>query len=328
LVRLITRHHFDVVHTHSFKGGLLNRLAARLAGIPAIVHTFHGVPFDTSTNGWKTRLCFLSERLQCLLCNRLVSVGEVLRQELIDHSVARPGKIVTIRSSVDFSTLRGVAPGGIRSEAGVPPDAPLVGFVGRLAPQKAPEVLVRAFACVKQSISNAHLMIVGEGPLRPTVENEARQLGVDDSLHLLGERQDVPRLLAAMDVFALPSRWEGVGRALTEAMYMKLPVVCTGVNGVPELVKHGLTGRLATGTSENIAQSMAENIITVLKNPRHAQQLGAAAHRQVKHVMSASTMVQDIVKLYTKLAASDNTQASISHQGGNCVRHMRQAEFR
>jgi glycosyltransferase involved in cell wall biosynthesis len=324
--RVIARARYDVVHTHSFKAGLIGRVAAWFLGVPRIVHTFHGVPFDTRTVNWKTRLCFFAERLACLFCHRLVTVGEVLRDELIAHNVATPEKIVTIRSGVDFSRLGPyMGEGSVRLRLGVPANVPVIGFVGRLVEQKAPEVLLRAFALVRARVPSSHLIYVGEGPLRDELVRAAGALGLDDCVHLTGERRDVPRLLAAMDVFALPSRWEGVGRALTEAMYMKKAVVCTGVNGVPELVEDGVTGLIAR-CDDPI--DLAEKIFAVIKDPARAGALGRAAHEKVRRLMSAQSRVKATIRLYEGPFPRKPLPTMKQVAGGSRVRHLRHVESR
>jgi len=324
LARIILREDYDVVHTHSFKAGLLGRLVAWLAGARTVVHTFHGVPFDTRSNNWKTRLCFFFERLLCLFCHRLVSVGEVLRGELIAHRVARPEKIVTVRSGVDFSRFESPTRGRDgRGVLGVPAGAPLIGCVGRLAEQKAPEVLLEAFAIVKKQAPEAHLLFIGEGPLHDELEARAQALGLADCVHVAGERHNVPDLLAAMDVFALPSRWEGVGRALTEAMYMKLPVVCTGVNGVPEIVQDGVTGLTVRGDDP---ADTAEKILALINDPVRAAELGRAAHEKVKGLMSAESMIAGLIELYRRLVPVGTQPAPEDVLGDNSVRHLWQIE--
>ena len=323
LMRIMIRQDYDIVHTHSFKAGLLGRLAASLLRVPVIVHTFHGVPFDTRSESWKTRLCFRMERLLCRMCHRLVSVGEVLRHELIAHRVARPEKIATVRSGVDFSLFDRI-PGerAVREELGVPADAPIVGFVGRLAEQKAPEILLEAFIIVKRCAPGAHLLFIGEGPKR----DELLKMITPDlrgSVHLLGERQDVPRLLAAMDVFALPSRWEGVGRALTEAMYMKLPVVCTGVNGVPELVEDGVTGLISRPDDP---VDLAEKILGLVNDRARAAALAQAGRKRVKALMSSESMVRALLDLYRELVLAGPLPPGHPARGGICVRHLWQDE--
>ena len=332
ITRLLRREKYDVVHTHSTKAGMIGRVVAWLCRVPVIVHTFHGVPFDTRRENWKTRMCFVAERFFCLFCHKLVSVGEVLRGELIEHRVARPAKLVTVHSGVDFSSLdpcKDAQP--VRRALGLPDDAKVVGFVGRLAEQKAPDVLVQAFALVKARVPAAHLLMVGEGPLHDQLQDMIRELGLDGKgrtqgsplrcVHLLGERRDVPDLLAAMHVFALPSRWEGVGRALTEAMYMKRPVVTTGVNGVPELVQDRATGLIIRGDDPADA---ADKITELLCNRPLADALGQAGHERVRTLMSAEAMVDETIRLYQEFAPQ--TPSPEPRQGGRRVWNMRQAE--
>jgi len=321
IARLMAREEFDIVHTHSFKAGVIGRLAAWLMGVPRIVHTFHGVPFNTSTPCARTRLCFFIERIMCLFCHQLVSVGATLRDELIAHRVARPDKIQTIHSGVDFSMLAPYLHEKVeRPFDGLPPDARAVGFVGRLSRQKAPDVLLEAFEIVKHEAPDAHLVFVGEGPMRRDLEDAASRKVLSDSVHLLGERPDVPRLLASMTLFALPSRWEGVGRALTEAMYMKLPVVATGVNGSSELVIDGSTALIARVDDP---AHLAAKILALLNDPARAAKLGEAAHRKVREMMSAEAMVRDTILLYEKLTSGSLYETT---QGERRVRHLWQTE--
>ena len=290
---------WPVLHTHSSKAGFLGRVAAARSPTPVVVHTVHGWPFHDRLSAPMHRLYVLLERWAARRCDALVTVSRQDREEGLRLGIGRPEQYHLIRSGVDLEAFGrpGIDRPTARRELGVPPDVPLVGTVIRLSPQKAPLDLVASFAKVVQRVPEAWLLIVGDGPLRSSVEEAIAAAGLRDRVALAGLRREVARAMAAMDVFVLSSLWEGLPRVLPQAMAAGLPVVCTRVGGAAEAVSEGVTGHLVTPRD---VEALARRIAELLASPERCLALGAAARREAKP-FGVATMLEDLDRLYRDL---------------------------
>ena len=298
LYRLFRSQDYCIVHTHSTKAGLLGRLAAWLAGILVIIHTVHGVPFELDGN-LRSRFYFALERWVGYLSDSLICVGGVLRQEVARWKIAPDRKLVTIYSGIEFSSYVPTrTPIEMRQLLGLKEAWPIVGSVGRLSEQKAQHYLIQAVALLKEKYPQIKLLLVGEGELRPLLEKQIQDLGLSSNVFLLAERDDIADLLNIFDVYAMSSRWEGVGRSLTEAMYWGLPIVATSVNGVKELILHEETGLLVPSHD---SRGLAKAIDRLVSDPALAKRLGSNARRKAKELMDDQRMIMAIEELYGRL---------------------------
>jgi len=187
----------------------------------------------------------------------------------------------------------------VRAELGVPFDAPLVGCVTRLSPQKSPLTLVDLFARVYRERPQTWFVIVGDGPLRGEMERQLAAAGLSHRVILTGLRRDVPELMAAFDVFVLTSLWEGLPRVLPQAMASGLPIVCTNADGSAEAVINGENGFLV---ERGRTEEMAANTIKLLGNPDLQRKMGEEGRLRAVE-FDANTMVEEIEQLYRKLLA-------------------------
>ena len=298
LNKLFRSREYDIVHTHSTKGGVLGRLAAWLARVPVIVHTVHGVPFEMNGD-MKSRIYMGIERVMGALTDRLVCVGKQLCREVEEWKIVPDKKLVTIYSGIDLSSYAAKKPAvAMKNELQVQDAWPIVGSIGRLSQQKAQHYLVEAIALLRESYPNIKLLLVGEGQLRPLLEEQIQALGLSTHILLLGQRDDVADLLQVFDIYAMSSRWEGVGRALTEAMHCARPIVATAVNGVTELIVDGETGLCVPPRDPT---TLAAAIERLALDPQLAGRLAANAQRKAKHLMDGRQMVLAIEELYDTL---------------------------
>ncbi len=301
LAALIRRERFTVVHTHCSKAGLIGRVAARWAGAPVVVHTFHILAAHAGLSVGRRRLYLILERRVRSLAHAYVAVAPRLAREAVEQRIVAPGTAVVVPSAVDLDTIPDDDDRAVRAELGIAPDAEVVGTVGRIVAQKAPLDFVRTCAQIQRVRPGVVFVMVGdttlesEGLERET-RREAARLGVD--VLFTGFRPDAPRVAATFDVYLVPSRYEGLGRALTEAMASGRPVVATAVNGVPDLVEPGVTGLLA-GAGD--IGALADAAVWLLDHPGDARTMGRQGRERVRSHFSAQTMCRALDDLYSGL---------------------------
>lgn len=303
LVRWLMTERPDVVHTHSAKAGIIGRLAASLVGIP-VVHTVHGWTAasvgDGPGAGVRRRLMIDAERRMARRSAALVVVTPLDAAEGVRIGIGTIDDYRVIRSGVELSesrqgredrdmTRRALGLGG----------AFVVGTVGRLAEQKDLATLISGFAAA--DLPGGHLVIVGDGPLRPALEEQARRLRVADRVEFLGQRADAAALIGALDVFASTSRWEGLPRTIIEAMAARVPVVATPVGGVAEVVRPGETGTLVPVADQ---AAVAEALLQQYRSPQGFRVLAERAAEQVE-VFAVERMRDDLAALWFEVACRE-----------------------
>jgi glycosyltransferase involved in cell wall biosynthesis len=300
LTGLLADRRFDIVHTHSSKAGALGRLAARRAGVPAIVHTFHGFPFH-AFQSWPRRAAYINaERRLGRITDAFLAVGASVAAEAIRLRIAPPDRMRAISSAIDGHTIPVTAESrqAARRLLRVPPDCLLVGTVGRLDSQKSPEDLVAAIASMRRS--DVRAVWIGDGPLRSRVQEMVDRLALADRFQLLGERDDVAWLLPGLDVFAMASLYEGLPCALVEAMVTGIPVVATTVNAIPEVVVPGKTGLLVPPRAP---AALGRAIGYLLDHPAHAHAMALAARQHVGDRFNAQELGRDLADTYERALA-------------------------
>jgi glycosyltransferase involved in cell wall biosynthesis len=201
-----------------------------------------------------------------------------------------------IPSAVELDQIPLAPDPSVRIELGIAPEAPLIGTIGRFDYQKAPLDFVRMAAEVAETRPDARFVMVGDGPLSAPARAEAKRLGVD--IVFTGQRTDAPLVASAFDVFVISSLYEGLGRALTEAVASGRPVVATAVNGVPDLIVPGATGLLATPGDPT---ALARCVLWTLDHPAEARRLGEAGSRWVRWMIDPARMCDLIDQTYCRL---------------------------
>jgi len=296
LVRLIRRERFSIVHTHTSKGGFLGRLAAWICHTPVIVHAIHAFSFHEHVTRSQRIIYLLLERLVRRKTHAFIAVAPQVAREAVERRVVPPGRVIVVPSSVDLDDVPEGTFHAARRMFDVPPRAPLIGTVGRITFQKAPVDFVRMAAIVARERPDARFAMIGDGPMLDDVRRESERLGVE--IALPGFRDDAPSIAAAFDVFVMPSLYEGLGRALTEALASGRPVVASAVNGVPDLVVPGATGLLVPpGDPEACARA----VLWMLDHPREAEAMGNQGRIVVRNLFGPEVMVRAIDETYRGL---------------------------
>jgi glycosyltransferase involved in cell wall biosynthesis len=300
LVRLMRRVRPHIVHTHTAKAGTLGRVAARLARVPVVVHTYHGHVLRGYFSAGRARLFAGVERRLARWTDCLLAVSETVRRELLALGVGVPERFRVVPLGLDLARFEtaDAGRGGVRVELGLGADAPVVAIVARLAPIKAHEVFLDAARRVVETLPTSRFLVVGDGERRAALEALTAELGLGGRVHFLGWRRDLERIYADATVVALTSRNEGSPVSLIEAMAAARPVVATGVGGVPDLVEDGVTGCLVPPDDP---AALAASLVALLRDPERGRALGAAGRARVARTFAAERLVDDVDALYTEL---------------------------
>lgn len=290
---------YTIVHTHSSKAGILGRWAARLAGVPIIVHTPHGHVFYGYNERVPTYLFIVLERLTARITDKIITLTEAGIKEHVERRIAPREKFISIHSGVDLAphTELPPDPAAARKRFGLSPDCLVVGSVGRFEPVKGYDILLRAAGLLRTRQPKVQFLLAGEGEEAPHLKRLAEELQVDDRVFFPGWQQELPQVLSALDLFVLPSRNEGMGRVLVHAMAMGTPIVATRVGGIPEVLGEGETGLLV---APDDPAELAAAIERLLTDRALAGKIGEAGRRRAS-AYSADKMVADIESLYDTL---------------------------
>jgi glycosyltransferase involved in cell wall biosynthesis len=300
LTRIIRQGDYAIVHTHSSKAGILGRLAARRAGAPIIVHTVHGWSFHDYMPALTRRIFILLERWTARSSDALVVVAEKDIEKGLQAGIGRREQYHLIRSAIPLEAFdpRQIDRVAIRNELGLPPEAPVLGTIGRFSEQKNPLDWVRVAGIIGRERPEARFLLVGDGPLRPQVEALLKQEGLSNRAVLTGLRRDTARLLGAMDVFLLTSLWEGLPRTIPEAQAMGLPVIANRADGAAEAIQEGISGYLCRPGD---LQGTAGRVLTLLDDPVLRAEMGARGRATALAEFDLNVMVDRIAGLYDRL---------------------------
>jgi glycosyltransferase involved in cell wall biosynthesis len=304
---LFRERRFDVVHTHTAKAGTAGRLAAHRAGIPRIVHTYHGFPFHEFQRAPRRRAYLAIERRLGRITDLALCVGTGVAVEAVRRELIAPERVRTIGVVVDGADQAGsgfpvagiprvvpLARRRARLALGLPADATVIGAVGRLTYQKAPEDFLAALRRLGRP--DVIGVWVGGGELAERVSRLAAAMPVG-AVVLAGERTDVPELLPAFDVFALPSLYEGLPTVIVEAMVCGVPVVATAVNAVADVVVPGETGLLVPPRRPEL---MAGAIAFLLDSPAAAAAMATAARARLGNRFGEPALRGALIEAYTR----------------------------
>lgn len=298
----IKREKPDIVHTHSSKAGILGRVTAFLAGVPAVVHTYHGYGFNDRQNIFIKSIFVIAERMVAPLTDRFIVVTREDIDKGLRHKIGPAEKYRLIRSGIKIDKYKNVKADrkAKRRAFGIGENAELVLTIGPFKPQKNLIDFVRLASRVRKLNDNAVFAVVGDGEQRKMIEDEISKVNAGEFVKLLGWRRDVDEILAVSDVFVLTSLWEGLPRSVLEAMCAGLPVVAYSIDGNREMVLEGRNGYLA---EPGDVAALSEKLSGLLKNRDLMISLGKAAKDTVTEEFDIDLMVRKQEKLYSELTA-------------------------
>lgn len=288
----------DIAHTHLLHADLYGIPAARLARVPVVVSSRH------NDNAFRRRLPLrLTNRALWRMTDAGIAASDAVRRFSISVEGVAPKKIQTIYYGLERTAddaLRQTERAAMRAELGVDADTPVVGMVCRLIEQKGVRYGLEAFAQVAAEFPQARLVIAGDGALRARLEAQARTLGIDDRVTFLGWRVDARQVFAGLDVYLMPSLWEGFGLVLLEAMSQRLPIIASNVSAIPEVIADGETGLLAPPRD---VPRLAAALRMLLADAPLRRHMGLMGEDRLEEMFTAERMTDETLALYETLLA-------------------------
>lgn len=301
LYRLIRRLQPAIVHTQTSKAGVVGRIAARLAGVPVVIHTAHAFPFHPYLPTLVRWAYMMIERMAARWVDLIMVDTESVRTEGLRYRIVRnPAKLVTVPMGISLKkfspSLQG--PDNLRTHFGFGSCDLVVGTVARLVPDKGLECFLRMAALILAKRSDTRFLIVGEGPLRHKLEGLADSLSIRKAVVFAGHQTDVPPLLEVMDIFVLPTLREGFGVVFAEAMAMGKATVGSRIGPVAEVIEDGITGYLAPPEDP---EEFAKRTLELLADQDKRRAFGEAGRRRVETMFSEERMCETIESHYRRL---------------------------
>jgi len=299
IYRLIKEKRFDIVHSHTSVGGLIGRIAGKLAGVPVVIWSIHGFASHEGQNRFKKYFFLLIEKLLDKFTDHYVAVSEALKKEGIQNRILTSNKITVIHNGIElrnynknFNVIQK------KKELGIEMSRTIIGTVTRFEPQKAIHDFLVSVSYVKKTYPDIKVVIAGDGPLRREIEKLINDLKLNDNITLLGWRNDVPEILAVLDIFCQSSLWEGCPMVLLEAMAVGKPIIATDVGGVKEIVEDDNTGILVPPADP---KAMGDAIVKLINNKEKAIKMGMNGRKRAESFFNMDFMLTKYERLYQDL---------------------------
>ncbi|HQI50131.1 MAG TPA: glycosyltransferase [bacterium] len=298
--RILRQERPDIVCTHTAKAGAIGRVAAFLARVPVIVHTFHGHVFNNYFGKIKTRIFILIERALAMISDQVITISpEQYRDITATYRIASPGKVSMIRLGLDLEPLRNLPHSDVlRRSLDLPEGSILMGFIGRLVPIKNLGMALHVLERLLLENQAYHLCIAGDGPEKAQWHQYSEEKGLTEHVHFLGWVERIAYILSGIDILILTSRNEGTPIAVIEAMASRVPVIATAVGGVPDLIQNERTG--FTVPSDDV-EAMVRYITRVTQAPESLGDLKKAAEEEIYAKYEYHHLVREIDQLYSRL---------------------------
>ena len=297
--RLLKSEKVDLVHTHSSKAGILGRWAAHFAGVPQIFHTYHGFGFNEYQKWWIRKAFIWVERVTAWITDKLIVVSSENVKKGLANKIGKKRQYEVIHCATNikvFSEIK-VDFDQKKREFGINSGSPVVAMIACFKPQKAPQDFIFLAHRVSQVLPSTRFLLVGDGELRPELEELIRRFKLKEKVILTGWRHDVPEIMQIIDVLVLTSLWEGLPIVFPEAMASGKPIVATNVDGAKEAIIEGVNGFLVE--PHNI-EKFAERVIKLIRDRNLAQRMGREGKKRVYPTFDLTYMLNRIEALYEK----------------------------
>lgn len=287
----------DIVYAHSSKAGALARIAD-LGINNKVIYNPHGWAFNMQQSAKKKEMYKWVERISAYFCNKIVCISDAEKESALREKICKPDKLQVIYNGIDLEEIKNTKP-KTRKELGIPEDAFVVGQVGRLSEQKAPDTFVKAAKMIKEKIPNAYFILVGDGELRGQIEKMIDRFDLDSSFMITGWVDNPTSYMKIMNVGCLLSRWEGFGLVLPEYMACGVPIVATDVDAIPNIIRNDVNGILVRKDAcyeiSNACLKIRENHILNKKIISNAK-LDATAYDSKRVIKQSVVLYKDMEK--------------------------------
>ena len=304
LINLFKKNHYDIVHTHLTKIGILGKIASRISGVPIIIHGLHGSAFQAFNSKLLNWALIFFERITSKYTNAYISVSRILSEKYIKEGIGKRENHFTVYSGMDldkfYYSRKKINRRKKLADLGISSDCFIIGNVATLEPRKGHKFLIDAFKKVieKHKNKSIKLIIVSDGYERENLVNYVNKLNLKEKVIFTGYREDIEELMAIMDIFVLTSLREGLPRVLVQAAAVGIPLIAFNVDGVPEIIKDGYNGFLVKLKD---VEELADRIIRYINNKELISLHGQRGREFVKGKWSIEDMVNKIDKIYQAL---------------------------
>lgn len=294
----------DVVHTHSSKAGILGRIAAARARVPCIVHTVHGMSFNRTQSRFTQSIYATAERFCARKTHAIVCVADAMREQMLAANIGTRTQYTTVRSGMETDTFdpANYDAAAVRAEWDVPHDAIVVGTIARLFRNKGYDQLIEIMDLAARAEPHLRFVWIGDGANRADYEAELTRRNLRERTTITGlvPPGEIPRLLSGIDILAHASQWEGLPRAVVQALLMEKPAVSFNIDGAPEVIKPDETGELAP---LNDCEAFAQALKKLAADPMLRHRLGQTGRRRCLVEFSKETMTNELEALYVRVQA-------------------------
>lgn len=288
----------DIVYAHSSKAGAFARIAD--IGLKnKVIYNPHGWAFNMQQSIKKKKMYKWVEKISAYFCNRIVCISDAEKTSALREKICKPSKLQVIYNGIDFAELNREFKKTV--DLSIPKNSYVVGVVGRLSEQKAPDIFVKAAQLIKKRIPNAFFLMVGDGPLREQIDSQIEKLGLKESFYITGWVDNPNAYMKKMDVGLLISRWEGFGLVIPEYMASGVPVIATKVDAIPNLITDGENGILV---NKDDFKSVAENVVRLKENSDLYTKLRMRGMEKVKD-FDITRVARETKKLYFSLHSGE-----------------------
>ena len=299
---LIKRYNPDIVYAHSSKAGAIARVADM--GLKNYcIYNPHGWAFNMRCSAKKTAMYTAIERVAAPFCDKIICISDAEKQSALDKKICREDKLQVIFNGVDIEAYENGVHGAVqRRDLNIPENAFVVGMVGRMCPQKAPDVFIKMAKKVKDAVPNAHFIIVGNGNQEAEIRKYTEDNGFSDSLHITGWVDNPMSYVELFDVACLLSRWEGFGLALPEYMMAGKPIVASSVDAIPNIIRDGENGLLV---EVDDAASASEAVLRIYQEVGLKERLVTQGLKDVYSRFNARRVSEEHGKMFERILITE-----------------------
>ncbi len=304
IYRFLKKNRYDIVHTHTAKGGFIGRMSARMANVPIVIHTLHGTTFGDFLPYYRKKLYISLEKLAASSTDKFISVGRDVKSIYLNEGIGEPEKHTVIYSGIDIDRFHRVSRMPeerrieLRNKLGLSSSDMVIVNISRLEPRKGHKFFLESASKIVKHYPHAKFLIVGEGNFKAELKRKSDDLKLNSNLIFTGPRRDIENVIGISDISVLTSLWEGLPRVLIQSALVGKPIVTFEVEGVREVVENGVNGFVVPSKD---VDTLSERIEFLLEDPQRARKMGLQGQRIVGDAWRVEKMVDKIDDLYNEL---------------------------